>query len=105
MSILTCHYGTIVIVTLGNLKQPFPTGILRTFLIFTFGNTGIKIVLFQPGIKTADHINSHRIGSAIHPLRPFIMNRTGGIEVVQPSGNSSKVRTVPTLITHTPHHN
>ena len=104
MSIFTGQYRTYIIRPFGYLEQAFPTGILSTFLVSPFRNSGIQVFLFHTSIETADHIDRLRIGAPVHPLCPFIMNRTSRIEIMKPSRNCSEIRPISTFITHTPNH-
>jgi len=103
MCIFTCHYRTVVIGAFRNLQQPFPTCIFSAFFILSFGNTGIQVFLFHPGIKAADNIDSFRVRIAIHSLCSFIMYRTSRVKIMQPCRDSGEVRSITTLVSHAPH--
>ena len=105
MCIFTRHHRTVVIGTLRNLQQPLPTCIFSAFLIFSLCNAGIYVFLFHPGIKATDNIDRLRVRISVHSLRPLIMYRTSGIEIMQPCRNSSEVRSVTAFVSHAPHYN
>ena len=109
MSVLTGEHGArttvgtnpcaTVAVTLGNLQEPFPTGILSPLLVAAFGDAGIEILLHHSGIEARDDIDSRGVWIALGTL---IVNGACGVELVEPSRHRSMVGTVATLVAKTP---
>ena len=104
MCIFAGHHRTVIIRAFRYFQQAFPTCVLRPFLVLPFGNAGIQILLFHTGIKTADYIHCFRVGFSVYSLSSVIVYGTCRIKIMQPSRNSSKIRSVTTFISHAPHH-
>ena len=104
MCIFAGHHRTVIIRAFRYFQQAFPTCVLRPFLVLPFGNAGIQVLLFHTGIKTADYIHCFRVGFSVYSLSSFIVYGTCRIKIMQPSRNSSKIRSVTTFISHAPHH-
>ena len=92
---------------LGYFEQSLPSGILRTLGIATLWDAWVKVFLLDTRIEARDDIDGRGVGNLLSLTRivtlcTFIVNGTCGVELVQPGGHSSLVRTIATLVAQTP---
>ena len=95
VSILTREHGPVVICALRYLQQSFPPGVLCPFLIRAFGDAGVEIIGLEARVEPADDIDTRRVGPS---LCTFVMDKTRGIELMEPARHRCVVRSKATLI-------
>ena len=91
----------------GYLQEALPTGILRTLLVRTLRNAGVQVFLHHTGIEARNDINGRRVGNlfsltCIITLSTLVMNGTCGVELMEPCGHGSLIRSIATLVAQTP---
>ena len=113
MGIFAGKHRTIIVLSHRNIQQMLPSGILRSLLVRTFGNTRIQILCLHTGIETAHDIHTGWVGlikillaqalrRLIRRLSTFIMHQSRWVEGMKPACHSCMIGTETALVAQAP---
>ena len=113
MGIFTGKHRTIIVLSHRNIQQMFPSGILRSLLVRTFGNARIQILSLYTGIETAQDIHTVRVSLIkvllvqalrwlIRRLSTFIMYQSRWVEGMKPACHGCMIGTETALVAQAP---